>query len=72
MVEVRILNRTDFKDMRKGPPGIPSVMVTFQLPDFRVGSVAIKKGEEKTPAERSAIDTEIKRMGKPGGEILTV
>jgi len=72
MVEVRILNRTEFKDLRAGAPGIPSVMVTFQLPDFRVGSAIIKKGEEKTPAERAAIDAEIKRMGRPSGEIISV
>jgi len=72
MVEVKILRRTEFVDMRKGPPGVPSVMVTFQLADFRVSSVRIKKGEEKTLAEKTAIAEEIKRMGKPAGETLTV
>jgi len=68
MVEVRILTRTEFNDLSKGAPGVPSVMVLFQLADLRQGAVKLRKGEEKTPAEDKAIAAEIARMGKPVGE----
>ena len=72
MVEVRILNRTEFNDLSKGAPGTPSVMVTFQLPDFRVGSVVIEKARLTPVEEKRLIHEEVARMGKPGGEVLTV
>ncbi len=72
MVEVRILNRTEFNDLSKGAPGIPSVMITFQLPDFRVGSVVIEKPKLNAAEERRTINEEISRMGKPAGETITL
>jgi len=72
MVEVRILNRTEFNDLSKGAPGIPSVMITFQLPDFRVGSVVIEKAKLTPVEERRAIHEEVARMGKPAGETITL
>jgi hypothetical protein len=72
MVDVRILNRTEYMDLSKGAPGTPSVMVLFQLPDLRQGVARIRKGEERTPAERAAIQAEIARMGKPPGEYISV
>ena len=72
MVEVRILNRTEFNDLSKGAPGIPSVMITFQLPDFRVGSVVIEKAKLTTTEERRAINEELSHMGKPAGETITL
>ncbi len=72
MVEVRILNRTEFNDLSKGAPGTPSVMVTFQLPDFRVGSVVIEKAKLTAVEERRAVTEEISRMGKPAGETMVL
>ena len=72
MVEVRILNRTEFNDLSKGAPGIPSVMITFQLPDFRVGSVVIEKAKLTAVEERRAVTEEISRMGKPAGETIVL
>ena len=62
MTEVRILSRIEFNDLSKGMPGIPSIMVTFQLPDWRVGSVIIPKAAFNPEAEKKAIAEEIKRM----------
>lgn len=72
MVEVRILNRTEYNDLTKGAPGVPSVMITFQLPDFRVGSVVIVKAKLNAVEERRAINEELGRMGKPAGETITL
>lgn len=68
MVEVRILNRTEYNDLSKGAPGIPSMMVLFQLSDLRQGAVKILKAQVRTPAEDQAIAAEISRMGRPAGE----
>jgi hypothetical protein len=72
MPEVRILSRVEFNDLSKGMPGIPSVMVTFQLPDWRVGSVIIPKSAFSPEAEKRAIAEEIKKMARPIGETITV
>jgi len=68
MPEVKILSRTDFLDFSRGPPGVPSVMILFQLADLRQGVVKLLKSLEKTPAEDQLIRVEIDRMGKPAGE----
>jgi len=72
MPEVRILSRTAYTDFSKGPGGVPSVMILFQLADLRQGTVKLLKNQEKTPAEDQAIAAEISRMGRPAGEYRMV
>lgn len=72
MPEVRILSRTDFTDYSRGPGGVPSVMILFQLADLRQGTVKLLKSQEKTPAEDQALRAEIARLGKPAGEYRVV
>lgn len=72
MVDVTVINRTEFNDMSKGAPGIPSIMTTFQLTDMRVGSCAIVKSLFNPVSEKAAIKAEIDKMGRISGEVLSL
>jgi len=72
MVEVTVINRTEFNDLSKGPPGVPTIMTTFQLSDMRVGSCAIPKALFNPISEKAAIKKEIDAMGKISGEVLSL
>ena len=55
-MDVAISNRVDFVDRRQGPPGVASVMVTFQAPDGRMGVVILEKSRHNPITEKTAID----------------
>jgi hypothetical protein len=71
-MDIRILNRTEFIDLSKGMPGVPSIMITFQLPDWRVGSVVVPKAQYSPAEEKKRIAEEVAKMGKPSGELITI
>lgn len=72
MTDVTVINRTEFRDQSKGPPGVPTIMVTFQLSDMRVGSAVIPKAAFNAASEKAAIRSEIERMGRISGEVLSL
>ena len=63
--EVKILNKTEYKDMSNPAKPVPMVMVMFQLPDMRVSSVKVPKAENSEENIKKAIKKRIEELGKP-------
>lgn len=72
MTEITILHRAEFDDPRTTPPGMKSVLITFQMPSGLMGSTVIRKTEEHTPAEIAALRKRAAELTPKPGEKVTI
>ncbi|MEM2174379.1 MAG: hypothetical protein ABIM21_00455 [candidate division WOR-3 bacterium] len=63
MPEVIILDKTEIIDRSDPTKPIPKILITFQLPDGRIGMVSVEKAKATTENIKAAIAAEIQRMG---------
>ena len=70
--EITILGKTEFKDVAKDPKGVPSVMVTFQAADGRVGSVVIPTSAYNDARLKDEIRQWLTRTSTSPGARVTV
>ena len=72
MPEVVILDRTEIVDRSDPNKPVPKVLITFMLPDGRIGMTSVEKAKYSKEAEIAAIKAEVQKMGALPREKITI
>jgi len=72
MPEVTILDRTEVVDRSDPTKPIPKVLITFMLPDGRIGMASVEKAKYTKDTEKAAISAEVQKMGTLARERITI
>jgi hypothetical protein len=72
MPEVTILDRTEIVDRSDPNKPVPKVLITFMLPDGRIGMASVEKAKYTKESEAAAVRAEVQKMGALPREKITI